>query len=223
MRATGERRRPGTDSSVDQRPWRPAAVLALAGLGGSIAALAAAPALMPPTYSWVSMTTSESAAQGMQGAWVARLGFLLFGLSVLLLATVCRWEAWSARLHVTFGVLMTAAAAFSHRPFDPAQRFDRTEDLLHSVAATGMGFAFAFAVILVVVSPAVARLRLPWRMLDLGAAGASVAIPAAMATWPQISGVLQRLMFSIAYAWYAGEAVQALREPARAERRRAAA
>jgi hypothetical protein len=32
-------------------------------------------------------------------------------------------------LHVGFGVLMTGAAAFSHRPWSPALAFDHTEDL----------------------------------------------------------------------------------------------
>jgi hypothetical protein len=40
----------------------------LVGLCSSAVALASAPALMPPTYSWISHTTSESAAQGVSGA-----------------------------------------------------------------------------------------------------------------------------------------------------------
>ena len=68
----------------------PRAAAVMSGLAASAAALAMAPALMPAGYSWVSQTTSESAAQGLSGAWLARLGFLLFGLSVLLLADVDR-------------------------------------------------------------------------------------------------------------------------------------
>jgi hypothetical protein len=45
---------------------------------------------MPADYSWVSNTTSESAAQGVQGAWMARLGFVLFGMSVILLVAESR-------------------------------------------------------------------------------------------------------------------------------------
>jgi len=107
-------------------------------------ALAAAPALMPADYSWVSNTTSESAAQGVQGAWVARLGFVLFGLSTILLAAGSRrrWGPWATAVHAAFGALMIASAGFAHRPWTPGE-FDHAEDLLHSVAATGIGFAFA--------------------------------------------------------------------------------
>ena len=79
---------------------RTATIMVLVGLGASAAMLALAPILMPAGYSWLSKTTSESAAQGVDGAWLTRLGFVVFGLSVLLL-TVARRRAWglAAALH----------------------------------------------------------------------------------------------------------------------------
>jgi hypothetical protein len=106
--------------------------------------------------------------------------------------------------HGAFGVLMIAAAAFSARSWEPAARFDRTEDLLHSVAASTMGIAFAAGVLSVLV----------WRRsAGAGVIGplavvASVAIPVAMTSWSGVSGALQRLMFAIAYLWYGREALQ---------------
>jgi hypothetical protein len=180
----------------------------MAGLAISVAALATAPALLPAGYSWISRTTSESATQGLAGGWLGRLGFLFFGLSVLLLADVCRrgWGSWGTALHVAFGALMTAAATFSHRPWQAGVPFDRTEDLLHSVAATGMGLAFAAGVVAVMFERASLRRRL--RVLDVMAVAASVAIPLAMSAVPSIDGLLQRLMFAVAYAWYVTEAVR---------------
>jgi hypothetical protein len=193
---------------------RAGAVVVLIGFAASVAALAVAPAVTPPDYSWVSQTTSESAAQGVQGAWVARLGFVLFGLSVIFLAFICRrrWGPWAASLHGTFGALMIAAAAFSHRPWMPGANFDRTEDLLHSVAASGMGVAFALGV----VAAALGRNRghPRWRVLDVVAVAASVAIPLGMSARPGLDGAIQRLMFVVAYVWYAVEAVSTIRERA---------
>ena len=107
------------------RRWQPWGIVAC--LGGSALALALAPLLMPDAYSWVSHTTSESAAQGVSGAWLARLGFLMFGLAVLWLTALAgaRWERWGRLFQAMFGVLMTATAAFSHRPFEPDVVFDR--------------------------------------------------------------------------------------------------
>jgi hypothetical protein len=176
-------------------------------LGGSALALALAPLLMPDSYSWVSHTTSESAAQGVSGAWLARLGFLVFGLAVLWLAAFAgaRWGRWDRLFHGMFGVLMAATAAFSHRPFEPGIMFDRTEDLLHSVTATAMGFAFAIGVVAVMVSR-------PGRLtsrhaLDAAALVASVVIPLSMVAWSRNAGLLQRSMFLVAYLWYGTEAL----------------
>lgn len=182
---------------MNWRPW-----MVLAGLATSAVALAAAPMLMPDGYSWMSGTISESAAQGVDGAWVARLGFVLFGLSVLALVPL-KTQAWgtiAAGFHAAFGALMVAVAAFSHaNPF--GEPSDATEDLLHSIAASGMGFAFALGVIARQVHQRRARL------FDVVAVVASIVIPLSMLLWPEADGAVQRLMFAISYIWYGGEAL----------------
>jgi Protein of unknown function (DUF998) len=178
---------------------------ALAGLALSALALAAAPLAMPEGYSWVSQTTSESAAQATPGAWVARLGFVLFGLAVLALlpGSAARWGRVGAVLHAAFGAFMVAAAVFSNRAWQEGVAWSRTEDMLHSIAASAMGIAFAAGVVAVAV---VAR-RI--RVLDVVAVAASVLLPLGMTALPAVDGVLQRSMFAVAYAWYATEAARA--------------
>lgn len=106
----------------------------LALLAISAASLALAPAVVPDSYSWIPHTTSESGAQGVEGAWLARIGFLMFGLAVIWLAQLARatWGPWAAALHTGFGVFITATAAFSAGSWEEGARVDRTEDLLHS-------------------------------------------------------------------------------------------
>lgn len=196
--------------SATARTLRPSGpVVTLVGLATSAAALTAAPALMPRGYSWVSQTTSESAAQGVEGAWLARTGFVLFGLSVILLASLRRqrWGTGATALHAGFGALLVAAAAFAHRPWMAGEDVDRVEDVLHSIAATSMGFAFVSGVVLTALRRS--RDDLWPRAFDLMAVAASVAIPLGMTAGPDVDGVLQRLMFGVAYAWYAAEAVRA--------------
>jgi hypothetical protein len=170
----------------------------------SASALGLAPRLMPASYDWLRHTTSESAAQGVTGAWLARLGFLLFGLAVVWIAIVRRpaWTAPVRALHMAFGLMMIATAAFSTRSWEPAATFDPVEDGLHSFTATTMGFAFALGL----------GLRLPSRGrdrvgqgLDLLGMLAAVAIPLAMGALTDWTGVLQRGMFATAYLWYARE------------------
>jgi hypothetical protein len=201
-------------AAISRRPVkRPtvAPTIALIGLCASAALLALAPAAMPAGYSWMAHTTSESAAQGVQGAWVARLGFLLFGLSVLLLAAANRrhWGAAGSMLHGLFGILMVATATFSSRSWVEGAPFDATEDLLHSVTATGMGFAFAGGAVAVWIGDRhLCGFR---RGVTLLAVTASVVLPLGMVRWPDIAGVLQRAMFAIAYLWFGTESIVAQR------------
>jgi hypothetical protein len=214
-RATTSRDGQGTRRRGSGIPQTAPAQRALAVIGvlvclaASAAALAVAPTLMPASYSWVAHTTSESAAQGVPGAWVARLGLLTFGFAVLALVSLARdtWGRLAAWLHAAFGVLMIAAAAFSARSWETDVPFDAVEDVLHSVAATAMGSAFAFGV--TAVAWRVWRAGGGLRWLDAAAVTASVVLPLAMMNWEQLAGVLQRPMFAIAFAWYAVEALRA--------------
>ena len=72
-------------SARTNEPWR-AIPWVIALLVISAVSLGVGPLLMPATYSWIANTTSESGAQGVEDPWVARLGFLAFGLAVLWLA-----------------------------------------------------------------------------------------------------------------------------------------
>lgn len=201
-----------------ERNGRKSALGVLLLLALSIMALLSAPKLMPEGYSWVIHTTSESAAQGIEGAWVARLGFLAFGLAVIWLSTALglAWARGVVWLHLAFGVLMTSTAAFSHRPWVAGVSFDPVEDGLHSFTATAMGFAFAIGVLLRLL-----QRQGPGRLLDIIALVSATAIPLLMLYQSEIAGLVQRLMFIVAYAWYGTEAV-GLYVDATAQQRRSA-
>lgn len=167
----------------------------------SLLALLLAPTQMPASYDWLQHTTSESGAQGVAGAWLARLGFLLFGLAVLAETAVLH-KIWPVPVRFflgAFGVCLTAVAAFSARPWLPNLPYDPVEDWLHSFFATGMGFAFALGV-------GWRWWQRPWqakmRAVDLVVVGTAVFIPLAMSLLPNWDGLLQRLMFSVAYCWF---------------------
>jgi hypothetical protein len=174
----------------------------------SFGSLLAAPLLMPDSYHWIEHTTSHSAAQGLQGAWLARLGFLSFGLAVIWLAAIRKqsWPRMALWMHTTFGVFMLATAAFSVRPWIEAHPFDPVEDGLHSFTATAMGFAFAFGVLACLLKRTSDD---RWgRVLDVLALTASIGIPVLMVYQADIGGLVQRVMFLIAYLWYGREAVR---------------
>jgi len=193
---------------MDEQGRRPFVFGVLGCLTVSAVTLFLAPLYLPEGYTWIAHTTSEAAGQGVHGAWVSRLGFLLFGLAVLGLAGGIggTWSRGASFFHGSFGVLMISAAVFSSRSWEPNKPFDPVEDVLHSVSATGMGFAFAFGVAVLIWRDLTTERR--FRLLDASAVGASILIPLSMMNWGGSAGLLQRGMFLIAYVWYGREIVK---------------
>jgi hypothetical protein len=180
--------------------------LALVALAAAALCLALAPLAMPEDYSWVTRSISESAAQGIDGAWVARTGFLLMGLGTLLtaLASADRWRTPGSVLLGLYGVLMMSAAALSTRSWRPDAAHSALESTLHSTAATAMGFCYALGVLAVLLADR--GMPTPQRVLGVAAVASSVAVPVGMLAAPSIAGVLQRAMFALALLWLAIEA-----------------
>jgi hypothetical protein len=195
-----------TPIQVKNKRW--SALVILFTLALSMIALLCAPLFIPPGYSWISHTISESAAQGLEGAWLARTGFLLFGLAVIWLSNTSNatWARGVVWLHIAFGVCMVSTAAFSHKPWIAGIPYDPIEDALHSFTATAMGFAFTAALILRLLQRG-KHDRLG-RILDIVALTAATAIPLLMFSNVMIAGLVQRLMFLISYVWYGTEALR---------------
>jgi hypothetical protein len=185
------------------------AALVLALLLASAGCLAAAPSLMPASYSITEHTISESAAQGVEGAWLARLGFLLFGFAVLISASIAgsRWGLWGGLFHRFFGALIIGAAAFSHQPWT-IESYDEIEDVLHSAMASGVGLAFTVGVLVVMLRRGPAA---RWsRLFDGVAIVAATVIPMVMFNVAGIGGLVQRIMFAVAYLWHGVETVNSV-------------
>ncbi len=199
--------RPRQDLRVRRRTALGAALVLVA----SLTFLALAPLVMPESYSWVEHGTSESAAQTIDGAWVARLGFILYGLAVLWLVRL-RSHAWGPLgtvLHLGFGASMFGVAAFATKPWEEGVPYVVSEDLLHGIFSGAVGFSFIAGVttVLVVRRHRTLRSASP----DLAALGVAAVVPLMMSSG--IWGVLQRVMFFTAGAWYLREAWIGTQQP----------
>lgn len=162
---------------------------------------------MPVGYSWRMHSISESAAQGLQHAWIARLAFICFGSAVLVLSLAMRqtWSRLTYWMHLVFATSILGTAAFSHKPWIAGVPFDEFEDFLHSVGATGMGFAFCFGVVARLFQRN--RIELPNRALDVLALVVATGMPMLSVLYPDSGGLIQRAMFVVAYVWYGAEAL----------------
>ena len=174
-------------------PWWAAACLVVACL-----ALVAGPALLPPGYSVIRHSISESAAQATEGAWLARTGLALLGVSALLTAEpetgTSRWARVSLRL---FGVGLMASALWSHSPWLPSRPNDVTEDLLHTLASSLVGAGIINAAAALALRPTERGVR----FASVVSLTVSVLAPLVMILDEPRTGLWQRLMFAVAIAW----------------------
>lgn len=161
---------------------------------------------MPETYSWRLLSISESAAQGQLHGWIARLAFICFGAAVLLLSLSMRgyWPRLTYWCHLIFAAAMFGAAAFSHSPWQPGVPNDWIEDLLHSLCATSMGFAFCVGVAARFFQRG-SNARMG-RSLDTLALLLATLLPLLLALSFEVGGLMQRVMFAVAYLWFGREA-----------------
>ena len=176
-------------------------------LASSIVALLYAPLLMPESYNWIVHTTSESGAQAVDGAWLARTGFVLYGVAVLLLVMLMR-RRWSSALllvHGVFGICMIGNAVFSSKPWDKSMPFDLLEDTLHSWMSGLVGTAFSLGVLMVFFRRA--RSEYLSKGFDVFAILVAIAVSITMMGSLGVNGLVQRLMFFVSYLWYGKEAL----------------
>jgi len=174
----------------------------------SILLLLYAPNLMPESYNWIEHTTSESAAQGISGAWMARLGFIIFGMAVLWQSQLLKsqWSRASYICFIAFGISMISTAAFAIKPWDLNLPFDKFEDNLHTVGSNLVGFSFSLGVLTVLFQRK--KNEILSIIYDLIALLSAVIIPLMMFNIDGIAGVAQRSMFTIAFIWYIKETVK---------------
>ena len=192
--------------------------LSIISLVASAVLFAIAPAFMPADYDWISQSISESGAQQLDGAWVTRLGFILFGVGALLVTAIRHavWRAAATTLIAAFGVLMLAVAAFSTKQWDVNASYNALESNLHSISAMLMGFCIGIGVFIVVLLDKTAPISV--RVLGWATVFASIAMPILAGVEPTHAGIYQRLMFAVTIAWFITQAVRAPRTRAVDER-----
>ena len=146
-------------------------------------------------YSIIEHTTSHLAAQGSPNAWVMNMIFLLLGLTSIYIAIKTK-SRFHQVIGVIFGLSLIGAALFRHAPLNEMFEGNLFEDQLHSVFATTTGFSF----VLLAFGHGFMHQK-KQRVFGLIAGLVATLISIGMMFFPEILGVLQRIMFMIAFYW----------------------
>ena len=164
-----------------------------------------APVFLHDEYSILSNSISESAAQNVPTAWIARTALFASGLGVLGVVALKR-RSWSRTASISFsvfGTLWIVSSAFSTKSWVTGSSFNELESAIHSVAASAMAIVVLGALVIAFTRQPVRRIE---RVLAFGLASAATFLPLASLLVPEFGGLFQRLMFFYTYLWFARQA-----------------
>ena len=148
-------------------------------------------------YSILSNTTSDLGAQKAPLNWLMNAGFIALGITVLLEGRQRMENYPIAKIMLYFfSISLIGVGLFNQRPLTD-ETANLAVDLFHSIFATSTGFSFsflAFVMVFIFVKPLDKNLALAVAII-------AIVIPISMTLMPNIQGLLQRLMFLIAFSW----------------------
>ena len=146
-------------------------------------------------YQIIKHTTSHLGAQGSPHAWMMNLVFI--GLGLLSFYKVSQTKFIYIQLFGSvFSISLMLTGIFRHAPLTDISHMNQLHDTLHSVFATSTGFSF---VILLFGYGFMSQHKI--RYLSWGLAMISTLLSYAMFQFPEVMGLLQRIMFIFAFLY----------------------
>lgn len=146
-------------------------------------------------YSLISHTTSHLGAQGSPHAWIMNVMFMLLALTsiYITLKSKVRFYQFTGLI---FGMSLFMTGMFRHKPLIDLNEYSFIEDQLHSIFASTTGFSF------IVFSFSHGLLsENKQRFVGITIAVLATILSLLMFTFPDIMGILQRIMFLSSFGW----------------------
>lgn len=146
-------------------------------------------------YSILSNTTSHLGAQGSPYAWLMNLVFIALGLMSI-------WITFQSKilyhqiLGLIFGFSLVLTGIFQHAPLNNLLPINLLHDQLHSIFATTTGFSFT----LLAAGHGFISIGMQ-RTVGIIMSIVATLLSILMVVFPDVMGILQRLMFISAFGW----------------------
>lgn len=149
-------------------------------------------------YSIIKNTASQLGAQHTPNARVMNITFVLLGLATIIDGRRFLGNFWLHKIVITvFGIALIMAAFYRHAPITENVSYDISAYKLHSVFATITGSSFT----LFSVAAAFIEKTLQRKILALLAGVFATAMSIMMFTLTDYTGIWQRLLLIISFAW----------------------
>lgn len=146
-------------------------------------------------YSVITNTISELGAQHTPNNFIAIIGFVTFGLGIIM--EWLRHRSWATTPFLLFGIFIAAAGLLPHRPIDPKIPYKDLIDRLHSVMANASGIAMTVGFLWQSIREHSVKIR----VFDFYMGVTCLVLPMAMFALPEYQGLIQRLMYFQVFVW----------------------
>lgn len=170
--------------------------------------LATAPLFVADSYSIVEQTLSESGGQGVDGAWVFRLGVLLTSLAVSVLSTRAEtlWGHQGAFWLRMYAVSLVFLAVFPESPWY-GDDYNAIVAGLHTLSGvlTAASFILGVAAVSSRREGAPRAKAFDWLVM------ATVGLMPQLMLLVDFGGLLQRSMVLLGYVWLIGQSIRVAR------------
>lgn len=154
-------------------------------------------------YLWYRHTISQLAAQAYSNAWIMRAGFIGFGVLTQMVG-IGRMRAGGRYRYrelpiMLYGLSILASGIFSTSPFIEGVPYSEQEAQLHTLFATAGGGALSAGMLLYMLTDAPNSRRVVHAIALL----LTVGVSSSFFALPSVSGALQRLLWTVGFAWLA--------------------
>lgn len=176
-------------------------VTTIAAFAIAVIGILVAPVFLHDGYSVLRNSISESAAQNVPTAWIARTALFASGVGVVAVV-ILKSSTWSRTTNfafTAFGTLWIVSSLFSTKSWIVGTPFNAVENAIHSYAASGMAIVVLGAIVIGFTKQPVSLVD---RLLALALASAATLFPLASVLAPEFGGLFQRVMFFYTYLWF---------------------
>ena len=147
-------------------------------------------------YDWTKNTISDLGAQGYERKLIMQLGFIVFGLT-LVLGHLFTGLTWRTSAILVYAICVALTGVFCTKPFVGIEAFSNTQSNLHSIFAQIAGIAFSIGILTQVFFASNNQLK----YIHVAFFILVISLSATFGFVKSYQGIVQRLLYLSSFIW----------------------
>ncbi len=147
-------------------------------------------------YDWTRNTISDLGAQAYDKKLIMQLGFLAFGL-ILVLGILLQGLSWRTLPILIYGLCIALTGVFCTKPFFPTEHYSELESRIHSTLAQLAGVVFTLGILIHIFYAS----NKTEKWLHVLFFTLVISLSAFFGLFKTYQGILQRLLYLTSFFW----------------------